>query len=239
MISNSEANGSAERIGLWGGIGYALMMVLGWWLVSGYLPPQTPDAGAEDVARFYRENFLTIRVGMVIVMFGGVLYAPFAALAAKQIARVEGGVGVMTICQIMGGMAVVLLAFYPAIWSLSVAYRPERAPEFMQLINDAIWLQLIGGMPPFLLVLLSLGATALKQDNGRDSRVPIFPRWYGYFSFLVGALMLPRVLVFFYQSGPFAWDGLVGFWLSSAALLLWIVATTFVLRSAMFAPARS
>ena len=234
-MGNTGASGSAERVGLWGGVCYALMMLLGWWLVSGFLPPQAPSFGAEEVARFYRENFVTIRIGMVIVMFGGVLYAPFAALAAKQIARVEGGVGVLTICQIMAGMAVVLLAFYPAIWCLSIAYRPGRTPEFIQLINDAIWLQLIGGVTPFLLSLLSLAAAALK----RDGKVHVFPRRYGYFTLLATALMLPRVLVFFYQSGPFAWDGLLAFWLPSIALLVWILVTTVVLRKAIFEPARS
>ena len=234
MVGNSEASG-AERVGVWGGVCYALMMILGWWLASGFQLPPAPSVAAEEVARFYRENFMMMRVGMVIVMFGGVLYAPFAALAAKQIARVEGGVGVLTICQIMGGMAVVLLAFYPAVWGLSIAYRPERSPEFMQLINDAVWLQLIGGFTPFLPSLLALAVAALK----RDAKVQVFPRWYGYFTFLATALMLPRVLVFFHQRGPLAWDGLLAFWLPSFAFLVWIAATTVVVRNSMFEPAKS
>ena len=42
---------------------------------------------------------------------------------------------------------------------------------------------------------------------------PAFPRWAGYLNLFVFIIVLPGQLMFFFYSGPFAWNGLVGIWI--------------------------
>jgi hypothetical protein len=156
-------------------------------------------------------------------------YVPFTAVVAQQIARIEGGIGVLTISQVMGGVGNVFLTFYPAIWWVVASFRPERAVELTQLINDAAWLQFVGGLTPFLPILVTIAIASLADD----SEHPAFPRWCGYFNLWAFVLFLPTQLIFFFKTGPFAWNGILAFWIPLTVFTLWFIVMFTVLRKAI------
>jgi hypothetical protein len=53
------------------------------------------------------------------------------------------------------------------------------------------------------------------------------PRWVGYTSIWVGVLSLPGVVIPFFKSGPFAWNGIFAFWLP--AILFGMMLTVLTL----------
>lgn len=197
----------------------------GWWLLPDWVPPVAPMADANAVTQEYL-NLNRIRVGMVICMFTAAIYLPFGAAITDQVSLVEGRFGILSIISACAVLGNAILTFYPPVWWLTAAFRPDRSAELIYLINDAAWLQFIGGITLFIPILLCIAVAAFndKREN------PPFPRWSGYFCLWVFVLILPGQLLFFFKTGPFAWDGLIAFWLALTVFTAWFLVTSFLLR---------
>lgn len=215
--------------GAWCGVFYVVGLILGWAVVAGFIPPHRPYAGANVIAGIFAADTLRIRVGMVIVMFGAMILIPFTAVISQFLTRIEGHAGVLTYSALLGGAATVMLTFYPAIWWLVAAFRPERAADLIYLFNDMAWLQLIGGVTIFFALPGSIAIAAFLDT----SDYPIFPRWSGFLNIWVVIIIIPDQLIFFFHSGPFSWNGLFGFWLPLAVFGGWFFATFHLLRKAI------
>jgi hypothetical protein len=66
--------------------------------------------------------------------------------------------------------------------------------------------------------------------------VPVFPRWSGYYCLWTALLVTPGSLVPFFKAGPFAWDGIMSWWVPVAVLALWFFVMTPVLLRAVSVP---
>ncbi len=163
---------------------------------------------------------------MIINMFAAMMFMPFSISIAMELKEVEGGTGMLTMWQILGGLSTALLTFYPAMWWLIASYRPDRAPELIQLINDAAWLQFIGGLSIFLPCLITVAIASFMDKHEQ----PVFHRWLGYASIWACVLFMPGQLIFFFYGGPFAWNGILGFWLPVAALMAWFFLMAWQIR---------
>ena len=69
----------------------------------------------------------------------------------------------------------------------------------------------------------TLIATTLFSDK---SETPLYPRWVAYLNLWCGLLGAPGGLIVFFKSGPFAYDGLIGFYIPFGVFTLWIVVMT-------------
>jgi hypothetical protein len=206
-----------------------IILLIGWWIIAGFLPPPSPSTSVEAVATLFREDVTRIRIGMVLVMWGALVFIPFAALVSYFLSRVEGGFGVLAGTALLGGAGNMVLTFYPGIWWLVAAYRPDRSAEITYMLNDMGWLQLIGGVSMYDALPLSIAVAAFCDK----SATPVFPKWVGYFNLLVVTLLLPDQLLFFFHSGPFSWAGLFGLWIPLTMFGLWFVVIFAVLRKAI------
>ena len=225
MNTMALGKGKAQLLGAWCGIGYMVTLMVGWWNIAGFIPPISPSASAEEVAALFQSDFTRIRVGMIFVMFSALIFIPFAAAMCRELSRIEGGAGVLTFTCALGGAGNMALSFYPAVWWLAAAFRPERAPELLMLVNDLSWLQFIGGLSMYLAMPLSLiGAMFLYGDT------KVFPRWAIYLNAWTIVLELPGQLLFFFHSGPFAWNGIFGLYLPITAFTAWFVVMFYVMR---------
>jgi hypothetical protein len=213
----------------WGGFWYLGVVMLGWALVAGFLPPHQPSAGATEITSIIRASVTRIRIGMVLTMVSAAFCMTFIAIMARYIARIEGGAGVLTYGMIMGGIGNVMLTFYPAIFWLVAAFRPDRSPEIIYVLNDWAWIELVGGATIFWPMPLTMAYAALS-DTSAD---PVFPRWSGYAALWMFFLILPDQLVFFFQTGPFAWNGLFGIWLPLIAFCGWFAMSSTLMVKAM------
>jgi hypothetical protein len=206
-------------IGAWGGIFFFLLFFLGFWPLAHFLPGHDPSATAETIAGLYRNNTFGIRLGMVCLMVGAAGFLAFVVSLSAFIRRLEGESNYLSQLQLAGGIAASIFFFLPALlWGLA-AFRPERSPELILLINDAGWLLLISSVPPFLVQTFPLAIAVLITKEAKT----IFPRWFAYLTLWADLLYIPGMMALFFHSGPFAWNGLFPYWLPISIYAAWIL----------------
>lgn len=217
----------ANLFGAWCGLLYVLVIFAGWWGVAGFLPLHSPAAGSAEIAAIFRGDNTAITAGMVIIMWSAALFLPFAATLSDAVSRVEGRTGPMSRMVMLAGYGNAMLTFYPPLWWIANTFRAnERSDELLYLLNDAAWLQFIGGLSLVMPMYAVVAACAL----GDKSPNPVFPRWLGFFSILTFILVLPDQLLFFFKTGPFAWNGLFSFWVPVTMFAVWFLVLFAVLR---------
>ena len=203
----------------WCGIGFVVLFTLGWWIIASYVPPLSPTLGAAEVADFYQRNTGSIRFGLMLTMISAALTAPWVAVIAVQMKRIEGEFPVLTYTQLVAGaVGIVVLLLPPLIWT-TAAFRLDRDPQLMQLMNDFAWLLFIMTFSPAFIQNLVIGLAIFSDKNA----VPVFPRWLAYFNIWVAILFVPGGLITFFKTGPFAWNGLLAFWVPLVIFFVWFL----------------
>lgn len=101
-----------------------------------------------------------------------------------------------------------------------------RAMELTWLLNDIGWLMFIGAIALVMPMFLVLGITILHDKRAH----PVFPRWLAFYSFFTFVMFLPDQLLFFFKSGPFAWNGLFALWIPLTNYCLWFITVFYLIR---------
>ena len=215
------------------GAAFVALFTLGWIIVAGLVPAPSPSFDAAAIAAFYGANTGTIRFGLLLAMISASLTIPWVAVLGIQLRRTERDFPVLTATQLVAGAVTVVFLTVPVmIWTVA-AFRPERTPELIQLMSDFGWIMLIMTFPPFFVQLVAVGLAIVSDNHER----PVFARWLGYFNIWVAILFLPGGLITFFKSGPFAWNGLLAFWLPLTVFFLWYIVMFFALIKAIRQPA--
>jgi hypothetical protein len=70
------------------------------------------------------------------------------------------------------------------------------------------------------------------------STSPVFPRWSGYLGLLMGWIQVAASLLVYFKTGPFAWNGLVSWYIPLTDFFLWFVIMTVLTTKAINADHR-
>jgi len=182
-----------------------------------FIPPLAPTLTAEEVAAHFRDHGMAICLAMTLFLFSGTLLAPITAIFCVLIKRIEGRASVLTYTQLVTGTVALILFVPPAICWAAAAYRPDRDISQILLLNDLGWFFFIMVVPPGILQVIVLGM-AMLQDKRRQ---PLFPRWLAYVNFWLAVIFVPGGLVPLFKTGPFAWNGLIAFWIPVGLFGAW------------------
>ncbi|MET0988477.1 MAG: hypothetical protein ABW034_24020 [Steroidobacteraceae bacterium] len=203
--------------------------LLGMVVIGGYIPATEPAASGREIADFYLRNLTEIRIGMIISMIAFTLFVPFGIAIAMQTRRIEQ-VPVLTYVQVASVAIAALEGVMSTVIWLTASYRPDTIdPDMTRMLHDLGWICFLVDIPPFSLWIGAIGTAIL-----RDSRVtPLFARWLGYFNFWVALLILPAMLIPFFKTGPFAYNGLLALYLPFGMFFLWMVVMTLAVLKAL------
>jgi hypothetical protein len=214
----------------WCGPIYIVGFVIGFIILAGFIPPPHANLTANQIANVYRHNTDGIRAGLFIALGITCLYAPFAAVIATQMLRLEQGRRpLLTFVQLGNGVIGSLQLMIAFIIMMVAAFDPGRSPEITKVINELGWIMLVIPFAPFCIQYLAI-ATAILQDDSPD---PLFPRWVAYYNILITVGFIPTGFVGFFHTGPFAWHGLIAFWFPVIEYGGWFVVMTWALRRAI------
>lgn len=216
-----------QWISAWCGPAFLFTFVLFWGVIGHNLPNPSPALSAADLVARYVAHLGEIRLGFILSMIVIVLYMPWTALLATQMARIEGKFPVMAYVQLLGGGLTVMVVSFSAFFWVTAAFRPERDPAMIQLLTDLGWLciDLQYACTTFQMVAAALVGLA------DTSKTPLFPRWACFLTIWCGLSFLPASLTGVLQTGPFAWSGVMSYYFPYFCWLCWFsVASLYMLR---------
>lgn len=226
-------NVNSRLIGVWSAAAFFLVWAVGYLGFAQWVPPLSPSLSAQQVAQLFHDRSVPIRVGMVLMSLGAVLYLPWTVTLSALIKEIEGKSFFWAATQLAAGIVSMLTFMLPAFMWAAAAFRPERNPEITQALSDLGWLLFITPIAPFMLQYIILGVAILKDVRPR----PAFPRWAAYLQFWVSLSFIPAVIAFFAKNGPFAWNGLLVWWIPLTSFTGWFVLMIILARRAVLAPA--
>jgi hypothetical protein len=219
-----------QKICFWLGVSFPFIYGIGWAGIAGFLPPLDPSLSAEAIARIYRSNGVSIRVGMAVCLFATTLMAAWATTIWAQLKRIEVGErATLSTFQLGAGITNVVWFMVPtSLWmtaAFSAQFRPQLPAVGIQALNDAAWILWFITYSPATFQCWVLGYVGLQDTRAK----PLFPRWCCYVHFWVGLSLFPVSVVPFFVSGPFSWIGVVGFWVPVGLWVVWFALTAWML----------
>jgi hypothetical protein len=222
-------NTRMQMLCLWCGPAAMVLFGIGWWGLAGFVPPPSPNDSALEIQQVYVDNTDGIRAGLVLTMFAGTLTGIFAAAICVQMRRVEGRYTPLSYTELGMGMLGVLLFILTTMPMQVAAFRPEDTdPELLRTINDLGFIPFVGIFAPAFAQNIAIALVAFKDTEQR-----VFPRWLGYYNVWVALLFLPAVLLYFFKTGPFAWDGVFVWWVPLTIFSSWFIVMFVVLRKSI------
>lgn len=218
-----------QRLCIYAGLLFTVLFGIGWWLVAGFLPPPNPKAGAAEIVRFYQTDTWKIRLGLIITVVSVTFYYPWIAAMSVQMKRIEGSGPVYSWTQLSSGACGAFIVYLAGFFWLVATFRPERNPDITYLLSDLGWLLFTTTLAPFLAQVFSIGLAVLSDKNPK----PLLPRWFGFYNLAVGVLFIPACIIFYFKSGPFAWNGIFSFWIPLVDFFIWIVVSSVLMLKAV------
>lgn len=209
----------------WSGPFFVVFFFIGLVAFMGFVPPPSPANSAEVTASLYRDHLGSMRVGIVICSLSVAMMASWGASVAVRCRRTEEHFPVFTYTQLACiGVGTMVAVFCFLFWAVA-AFRPDDvSPEITRTLNDIGWYLFLFDVSPFMLWMVVVGLAVLMNRSGRR----LFPRWAGFFCMWVALGEAPAVLILFFKRGPFAYDGLVGFWIPTVAFFAWVIVMTWL-----------
>jgi len=193
------------------------LLFLGIWPLANMFPPLAPATPSADVANYYREHQTGILVGGIFIMTASVLFFPFLAAIATFMKKIEGPVSPLTYAFIMIVAYGFVTVFFAGLFFTAAAYRPDFPDTTIHSLSDiAFFLFVMPAVPAFVQNVVT-GIVILSDRRAR----PVLPRWVGYMNLWTGVLLLPGLAVGLFKVGPFAWNGILAFWLPAVVFAIW------------------
>ena len=218
-----------ERLGVWGGLIGITLLGFGWIFLAQFIPPVSATATAQEVATYFADRrWQMIQAGNLIMLSVFFILPAFAA-ATMVVNAMEKRLGMLTIMMIGAGATNAFVCFILGLSWVWGAYRADQNPELVRFAYDFGFLIFYGGIAMFI-PLFFVPAYAILIESPKQKLVP---RWYGYLNLLTGFILLPAPLVYFFKTGPFAWDGIINFWIPFIDFAVFFTITPFVIGPAL------
>lgn len=211
------------RLCVWSGIVLVFMTAVGFGGFMGYVPPPAASMTADQTLAFVRENQQSILAGGALCTFFWSFWVTWAAPIVLYIRRMERA-PVLTIAAAanVGGGAAVITTIAVS-WTV-MAFRAESA-QIVQAFNDLGFFLFLYTWPPFG-IFMGIIALAIFRDK---NAIPTFPRWVAYYNILAALGMCPASLMGFFKTGPFAYHGILAFWLVAIDFFVWMLVMSVVM----------
>jgi hypothetical protein len=212
---------------VWAGPLFFVLYLIGFVGFAGFIPPPKPSLSAVDVGALYDAHRMSIRIGMLIALIASTLLFPFFTVIALQMARIERRQPVLAMMQFGG--AVLLIVFFgmcSMLW-IAASFRPELDIATVRALHDLSWLIFVMVFPAYSLQMACIAVAGFIDPSPR----PIFPRWASYFNIWVAFAGMGGGLAVFFKTGPFAWNGLIGFYVPISVFAVWLGIMTYLLHT--------
>ncbi len=214
----SNTNTKNQLIVTHSAIPMALIIGIGSFVMTGWLPPPSPSLSPEEVAKIFTPDNYVLRLGVLLMCIFCSLVVAFSGVIATQLKRIEGPHHVMANLQYVCQAAGLCLFLVPGFIWLAISYRAGTNPELIMVLNDLAWFMFLAGSGPTIVQWLGIGCAVI----GDKSAEPIYPRWFAFLNFWLALGATAGLVIPFVKTGPFAYNGLFGFWVVATVFFIWV-----------------
>jgi len=208
------------RACIWGGVVFLIGMGVFWAAIAGWVPPPSQNWDAETISRYFTDRQARIRIGMEGVLLIAVFYYLFSLGLSKLMEQVEGPRHLLSRIQLFGGLATTLVVVAMALLWLTASFRlAQRSPADIQLLNDLGFMVFVMTAMVTALQFVAFGLVWLIYPGAGE----LIPRWVGWLSLWVELTFFGVFFMPWLYTGPFAWHGLINFYLVMGLFFAWIV----------------
>ncbi|KAJ4243994.1 hypothetical protein NW762_014607 [Fusarium torreyae] len=222
--------------------------------IADFIPPPAPSWGAERISQFYQDHTKRIHAGAAINMIAGGFYLPFSAAISYQIRRVPKIPYIIHQVQLASASAGIWTFMLPGIVLAIASYRPDRPAEITHALNDFFvckpknntqhpmitmvmiannssllkWLVAFMPWPTFMVQNFAF-AYAIIIDTRKK---PLFPKELAFVNLLMPVIFSLATGMHTVYGGPFAWNGIITFYLVGFTFLVQVCADSVFLALA-------
>jgi hypothetical protein len=208
---------------------FTLCTAVGWLGFGQGLAPFDPSLSAKDLGAAYAADDLQIILGCTLFLIGCGLLVFWVAQLSVMMATLEGRRPLLAIVQLIGGIGVVTFVSSACCLWIGAAYRAGGNPAVTEALNDAGWFTFMLTWPGLSIQMVAAGLVVWAARGREDA---LAPGWVGQYCFFSAAVIALVGFVAFTKTGPFAWNGVLGYyvpfavWGLSFELLSWSMLRT-------------
>lgn len=195
-----------------------LLVGVGGFLVTGFLPPPAPSLSMAETAAIFSPDNWSLRIGLALLGAGSPLFLGTSVALWAQLRRIESAPQVLSLLQLLCATVGILALQFPAYFMLAITYRVGIPPEIIVVVKDISFFILICAFAPAVMQNVVVGLCILLADRTQT----VYPRWIGWACLWFGLAITPAALCPFFLEGPFTYSGLFGFWVVALGFFLWL-----------------
>ena len=178
----------------------------------GMIPLPDPNLGPQETVEDIASGLFRYKLGIIVAYLSAALLIPWTVLVSYLVWRMEEGrPPIFTLMCFCSGIMNVAVTFFPFMSWAPGPFRigEGQEAELVHIFSDAMWLEFVMMFPPFVLHLVSIGLAGLNST----AAITVIPRWYCFYTLWVALTMMGGGVAILFTEGPFAWNGVVGFWM--------------------------
>ncbi len=216
-----------QIIGLWCAFIFTVLIALGWLGIAHFWMPAPADLGAEATKAFFT---ITHHDGMLlgnsILTVACAFLVPGSVQFGLTLAEIEGPQPLWSMCAAISGCFIALIVFLNAGFWIGAAYRPAASADLVVALNDVAWMGFLLGWVFLSLQMVSTAIVALSDQRAQ----PMIPHWLSKLSIVGAVLLVCAGGPAFAQSGPFAYHGLLAFYMPMVIWGVWLDTHAWFMR---------
>jgi hypothetical protein len=198
------------KVGLWCNWVFVALTAIGWLGIAHFFAPARADLGLDATKVWFSEthHWGTLIGCSVFYVAAGIL-TPGSISFGMMLARVEGRWPLWSLTTGVCGVFISLIIFFNACAWIVSAYRPETGADVIQAFNDWAWFAFLLGWIYLAIEMVASAIVELQDDRTE----PMVPRWLAWLTLAGAATLICAAGPAFFKSGPFAYHGLLAFYL--------------------------
>lgn len=221
---------ASQKWGLWCAWIFAALTAVGWLGIANFYAPVPADVSAEATKLFYTDTHRwRVIIGCTIFYIACGFLVPASIQFGIMLSKIEGRYPLWSITAAVGGIFISVIVFLNACAWIVAAYRTETSADIIQAWNDWAWFAFLLGWIYLAVEMLASAIVELKDK----SPTPMIPRWLTWLTFAGAASLLTAMGPAFFKSGPFAYHGLLGFYLPMTVWGIYLLLTSWYMLKAL------
>jgi hypothetical protein len=215
---------NTQKLALWCNYIFVALTAIGWLGISHFILPARADLGLEATKTWFTHTHHTgVIVGCTIFYIAAGLLTPGSIQFGFMLAKIEGRRPVFAVTTAVCGVFISLIVFFNCCAWIVAAYRPQFGADVIQAWNDWAWMAFLLGWIYLAIEMLATAMVELMDNRPR----PMVPRWMTWFTIAGGISLFTAAGPAFTKSGPFAYHGLLAFYIPVAIWGAYIALTTW------------